>query len=147
MQVLQREEVGGNVFANGGVRTTTGLDRANLRRRQRLVAREELGVLAREDVIRHDAEPGPENRPTSKKARKAETAAASAAAVIGVLFSNHANVTLGGAAAIDENALFEDTKKHKPAQGEAGDDDKDKDKEPAPEPVDSGTLVPWIQLK
>jgi len=92
-------------------------------------------------------EPGPENRPTSKKARKAETAAATAAAVIGVLFSNHANVTLGGAAAIDENELFEDAKKRKPAQGETGDDDKDKDKTSPPEPIDTGTLVPWVQLK
>ncbi|HEX5063311.1 MAG TPA: hypothetical protein VFV99_28235, partial [Kofleriaceae bacterium] len=79
------------------------------------------------------AEPGPENRPTSKKARKAEAAAATAAAVIGVLFSNHANVTLGGAATIDENELFEDTKKHKPAQGEAGGDE-EKETDPPPEP-------------
>src|SRR6476620_4715386 len=54
------------------------------------------------------AEPGPENRPASKKARKAETYAATAAALLGHMFSKTENVTLGGAAAIDENLLFED---------------------------------------
>ena len=91
------------------------------------------------------AEPGLENRPTSKKARKAETAAATAAAVLGVLLSDHANVTLGGAAAIDENELFEDRQKPKTKDGEQGDG---KDKEaPSPEQIDTGSLVPWIQLK
>ena len=43
-------------LADRGVRAAAGLDRADARGRQRVVAREELGVLAREDVVRHDAD-------------------------------------------------------------------------------------------
>jgi hypothetical protein len=88
------------------------------------------------------AEPGPEQKPVSKKMRNVETAAATAAAVIGVLFSRHSNVTLGGAATIDENELFERKPKAKPADG-----DKDEDEVPAEPAVDTGTLVPWIRLE
>ena len=93
------------------------------------------------------AEPGPEQKPVSKKARRVESAAATAAAVIGVLMSNHSNVTLGGAAAIDENLLFEDAPKRK-AKGE-GDKDENGDKDgkaPSTNATDE-PLVPWVRLK
>jgi hypothetical protein len=94
------------------------------------------------------AQPGPENRPVSKKARKAETAAATAAAVIGVLLSKSANVTLGVAAPVDENLLFEDVPKRKDKRAaKDGEGDRDGDKDaPAEPPVESGTLVPWVRL-
>jgi len=89
------------------------------------------------------AEPGPEQKPVSKKMRKAETAAATADAVIGVLFSKSANVTLGASSAIDENALFEPKQKRK-QKGEQGEGEQDA--APAEPAVDTGTLVPWIRL-
>jgi hypothetical protein len=89
------------------------------------------------------AEPGPEQKPASKRARKVETAAATAAAVIGVLFSKTSNVTLGAASIIDENALFERKRKRK-TDAKTGDDDKDE--APAEPAVDTGTLVPWVRL-
>ncbi|HEY5927976.1 MAG TPA: hypothetical protein VIV11_40095 [Kofleriaceae bacterium] len=88
------------------------------------------------------AQPGPEQQPVSKKARKAETAAATAAAVLGVLLSDHANVTLGGAAAIDENLLFED----RPERKQDGDGEQKKTEPPPLEPGDEA-LLPWIRLK
>jgi hypothetical protein len=88
-------------------------------------------------------EPGPEQRPTSKKAQKAEGYAASAAAIIGVMLSNHENVTLGGAAAVDENLLFEDAKpKRKPDEKRESDDAK-----ASPEITSDEPLVPWVRLK
>src|SRR5690606_22807933 len=56
---LERVEARGDVFADRRVRTAAGLDCADLRRRERLVTVQELGVLAREDVVRDDAEPQP----------------------------------------------------------------------------------------
>lgn len=81
------------------------------------------------------AQPGPEQQPVSKKARKAETAAATAAAILGVMLSDHANVTLGGSTTFDENKLVDpapEQQKPKPAP-------------PAEKPDEP--LVPWIQLK
>lgn len=99
------------------------------------------------------AEPGPEQKPASKRARKVETAAATAAAVIGVLFSKSPNVTLGMQAPVDENRLFEDAPKGKPKQDgqrDADQDGKDKDKAkqpPAASAADATALVPWVRLK
>jgi hypothetical protein len=95
------------------------------------------------------AEPGPENRPVSKKARKAETYAATAAALLGHMFSKTENVTLGGAAAIDENLLFEDAPKHKQGQGaKTGDSEPAKGDTPAAdEDREPGTLVPWVRIE
>lgn len=53
VQVLEGGEVGGDVLAHGGVRAAAGLDGADPRRREGLVPRQELGVLAREDVVGH----------------------------------------------------------------------------------------------
>ena len=88
-------------------------------------------------------QPGPEQKPTSKKAQKAEGYAASAAAIIGVMLSNHENVTLGGASAVDENLLFEDAKpKKKPDEKREASDGK-----PPPELTSDEPLVPWVRLK
>ena len=77
--------------------------------------------------------PGPEQQPVSKKARKVETAAATAAAWLGVLLSDHANVTLGASTTFDENQLVAPAPAQKP--------------KPAPEPLPRDQpLVPWIPL-
>ena len=77
--------------------------------------------------------PGPEQQPVSKKARKVETAAATAAAWLGVLLSDHANVTLGVSTTFDENQLVAPAPAQKP--------------KPAPEPLPRDQpLVPWIPL-
>jgi hypothetical protein len=84
------------------------------------------------------AEPGPEQRPASPKARKAETYAATAAAVVGWLFSDSENVTLGSA------SIFEEA----PAKPQPKPAEKDDDPE-TPTPVEIGDekLVPWIKLQ
>ena len=43
-----------DVVANGGVRAAAGLHRGNTLGRQRVMARQELGVFPGEDVVRHD---------------------------------------------------------------------------------------------
>lgn len=88
-------------------------------------------------------EPGPEQKPTSKKAQKAEGYAASAAAIIGLMLSDHENVTLGGAAAVDENLLFEDAQ---PKRSKSETTKTDKKPELA-SPASDEPLVPWIRLK
>ena len=87
-------------------------------------------------------QPGPEQKPSSKKAQKAESYAATAAAMIGLMLSDHENVTLGGAAAIDENLLFEDARPPRKPDG-----DKKKREEAPPEPPRDEPLVPWVRLK
>ena len=87
------------------------------------------------------AEPGPEHRrPTTKRQRKAETAAATAAAWIGTLFSKTENVTLGVGTAIDENVLVDEPPPKR--QQKAA----DRDDKPAPLEHDE-PLVPWVRLK
>jgi hypothetical protein len=79
------------------------------------------------------AQPGPEHQPTTKKARKAETAAATAAAIIGSMLSNHENVTLGGGTTFDENQIVAPQPEQKP--------------KPAPPPLETDeSLVPWVTL-
>lgn len=53
VQVLEGGEVGGDVLAHGGVGAASGLDGADARGGEGAVARQELSVLAREDVVRH----------------------------------------------------------------------------------------------
>lgn len=88
------------------------------------------------------AQPGPEQKPKSKKAQKAEGYAATAAAVLGLMLSDHENVTLGGGSSIDENLLFED------AQPKRKQDAKKEDEKAEP-PIehDGQPLVPWVRLK
>ena len=82
------------------------------------------------------AEPGPEQKPKSKVARKVETAAAPAAAILGLVFSKHANVTLGSAVMFGENELVHPEPERK----------KQEQKPPPAEPREE-PLVPWVQLK
>ena len=79
-------------------------------------------------------EPGPEQqkgKTTGQK--KVETAAATAAAWIGILLSDHENVTMGGQATFDENQIIApQPEQKKPAK-------------PEPLPTDQ-PLVPWVKL-
>ncbi|HWO19175.1 MAG TPA: hypothetical protein VNO30_10370 [Kofleriaceae bacterium] len=110
------------------------------------------------------AQPGPEQRkPLPPKLHKIETAAATAAAILGGLFSKTKSVTLGAASLVDENRLFAPPPKRAARTGsgsgtgsgtdngsENGNSDSDGDKQPsaAPEPdVPAGNLVPWVQIK
>ena len=104
------------------------------------------------------AEPGPEQKPTSRKARKVETYAATAAAALGLLLSDHKNVTIGSAAPIDENLLFEKKRKLPGPEGQgsgsgggggsgSGGGSGNGSATPPAEPADSNALVPWIRLK
>jgi hypothetical protein len=86
---------------------------------------------------------GPEQRQgMTVKERKAETAAATAAAIIGSLLSNTQNVTLGTATVFDESALAP-----LPAPRPAGSDHPDDPANP-PAPGESNKdLIPWLKLK
>jgi len=53
LQALQRQQVGADVLAHGGVRAAARLDGDDALGRQRAVLGQELGVLAREDVVGH----------------------------------------------------------------------------------------------
>lgn len=116
---------------------------------------------AKRDAVLDSAgsQPGPEHRkPLPPRLHQVETAAATAAAVIGSLFSKTKNVTLGTASPVDENRLFAPPPpvRRPSAAGDAAGDASDNaadgagDKK-APTPSDPGEqpvdLVPWIRLK
>lgn len=83
---------------------------------------------------------GPEQRRgMTKKQRAVESAAATAAAAIGLLFSKSSNVTLGGAGNFDENRLFEIHEQPRPENPE-------EKPEPPPVAVNPLELVPWVRL-
>jgi hypothetical protein len=84
--------------------------------------------------------PGPEMRKgQTKKEKKVETAAATAAAIIGSAFSTTQNVSIGQVTIFDENEIVHPT----PAQ--PAPKKRDPDAPPAPE-IESGVLVPWVKL-
>ena len=86
---------------------------------------------------------GPEQRKgMTVKERKAETAAATAAAIIGSLFSKTTNVTLGTATVFDEGALAP-----LPAPRAAGSDHPDDPANPPAQGDSNKDLIPWIKLK
>lgn len=86
---------------------------------------------------------GPEQRKgMTVKERKAETAAATAAAIIGSLFSKTSNVTLGTATVFDEGALAP-----LPAPRPAGSDHPDDPANPPAQGDSNKDLIPWIKLK
>jgi hypothetical protein len=98
-----------------------------------------------EELASSQARPGPENRPgQTKKEARVETAAATAAAIIGTLFSHSPSVVVGVGAPVDENLLVGAPPAGAPAGGKR-DDDKD-EKRPATEPTDAGALVPWVRI-
>lgn len=88
---------------------------------------------------------GPEQRKgMTAKERKAETAAATAAAILGSLFSKTENVTLGTATVFDESALAP-----LPAPRPRGSSDHPDDPANPPAPGDPSNkeLIPWIKLR
>lgn len=89
---------------------------------------------------------GPEQRKgMTVKERKAETAAATAAALLGGLFSKTQNVTLGAATVFDEGAVAPRPVPPRPP-GSTQDPD-DPAKPPAPEDPSNKDLIPWIKLR
>ena len=81
------------------------------------------------------ARPTAESRkPLTRRERKAQTAAATAAAVVGWLMSSHPNTVLGVSGPIDENLIFQDHRRR-----------------PTPDPARTPeerppVLIPWIDL-
>jgi hypothetical protein len=98
--------------------------------------------VAREQRLEStSARPGPETtKGKSTRWRQAETVAATAAAVVGSLFSTTKTVTIGAAMSIDENELVD------PSYGERG-GGKAKKGTAEPETYDAGTLTPWVRLR
>jgi hypothetical protein len=89
---------------------------------------------------------GPEQRKgMTVKERKAETAASTAAAIIGSMFSKTQNVTIGTAAVFDEGALTPLPVPPRPP----GSTEKPDDPATPPVPIDASNtdLVPWIKLR
>lgn len=83
--------------------------------------------------------PGPEMRKgQTKKEKKAETAAATAAAIIGSAFSTTQNVTIGSATTFDENQVVHPTPPQPAPRKDEG--------AAADTKVESGALVPWVKL-
>lgn len=84
--------------------------------------------------------PGPELRKgQTAKEKRAETAAAGVAAIIGSMFSTTQNVTLGTATTFDENEMLSPTAPARPRTP-------DGQTAPSPDPVDAKTLVPWVKV-
>jgi hypothetical protein len=93
---------------------------------------------------------GPEQRQgMTRKERKVETAAATAAAILGGMFSSTQNVTIGSAGVFDENHVVA-PQPARPAQAATGtaDDVPKPDVAPTDDAGPSNAdLVPWIKLK
>ena len=89
---------------------------------------------------------GPEQRKgMTVKERKAETAAATAAAIIGGMFSKTQNVTLGTASVFDEGALL--PLPVPPPPPESTDKPGDPARPPASTDTSNTDLIPWIKLR
>lgn len=88
--------------------------------------------------------PGPENRkPLPAKLHQVETGAATAAAILGMIFSKSPNVLLGAGGPIDENQLFDPSSR----QARPGAKSKAADAEQGEDPaIDANQLVPWVRL-
>jgi hypothetical protein len=87
---------------------------------------------------------GPEQRKGSTvKERKAETAAATAAAILGSMFSTTQNVTIGSASAFDEGPA---APQPAPVPQTAA-DPADPANSPAPIDTSNVDLIPWIKLR
>ena len=96
--------------------------------------------VAREQRLEStEARPGPETKkPKTKEWRQAETAAATAAAIVGSLFSTTKTVTIGVSQPFDENKILDPHA----AEGvhESGTEDE-------PTTYDPNQLTPWVQLR
>jgi len=87
------------------------------------------------------ARPGPETRKQqSSKLRRVETAAATAAAVVGALFSTSGNVLIGAGTAIDENLLVDPSHRERTSRNADG------DRDARPPDYDATKLVPWLRF-
>jgi len=83
---------------------------------------------------------GPEQRQgLTGKERRAETAAATAAAILGGLFSKTQSVTIGGATQFDESPLI--------APGAMSPPPQSADDPNAANGTSNADLIPWIKLK
>ena len=82
-------------------------------------------------------------KPLPGKLAGVETAAASVAAVVGMLFSTSPNVLLGTGTRFEENLLLDPDLNRRPKGGDDSDEDEAEDAEPS---VDGNQLVPWIRL-
>ena len=80
VQIFQREQVGGDVLANGGVRATAGFDGAHPLGFQRLVSHEKLAVLFCKNIIRYRGELQPAPKPPAQLKHQGRLAAAHGAA-------------------------------------------------------------------
>ena len=96
--------------------------------------------VAREQRIESTrARPGPEQaRGKTRKWRQVETAAATAAAIVGSIFSTTKTVTVGVSASVDENELFDPGYRERARR--------DDEKAAEPEVYDPNQLTPWVQL-
>src|SRR5262249_54778258 len=89
---------------------------------------------------------GPEQRKgMTVKERKAETTAATAAAIIGSMFSKTQNVTIGTATMFDESALAPRPVPPRPLG--STDHPDDPANPPAPDDPSNKDLIPWIKLR
>ena len=97
--------------------------------------------VAREQRLEStEARPGPETQKgKSKDFVRAETAAATAAAIVGSIFSTTKTVTIGVSQPIDENEIL---------QPGYRDNERPKKNEAAEQAsYDAGQLTPWVKLK
>lgn len=100
------------------------------------------GDAGKRDAILDQAAqtPGPELRKgQTAKEKRVETAAATAAAILGNMFSTTKNVSIGAAGVFDENEIVSPTPAQPPRSSANGDP-------VVPEPVDTKTLVPWVKV-
>jgi hypothetical protein len=111
------------------------------------------GDPAKRDAVLDSASttPTPEQRKgMTGKERKAETAAATAAAILGSMFSHTQTVTLGTSSMFDEGQIAAPVVvvPPQPPSTEAGDGAAKPDAPPADDPATSNKdLIPWIKLK
>jgi hypothetical protein len=130
------------VLAGGCLSSVTGSDDGRSRPGVMPMLSELPGDSQKRDAILDQSAqtPTPEMRKgQTKKEKKVETAAATAAAIIGSAFSKTQNVTIGQTTLFDENEILHPTPAQPPRQNTDG----------APPPgtgVQGGVLVPWVKL-
>ena len=131
------------VLASGCLSGLTGSDNGHSRPGVMPLLSELPGDSQKRDAILDQSAqtPSPEMRKgQTKKEKKVETAASTAAAIIGSAFSSTQNVTIGQTTMFDENEIVHPT----PAQPPRKKGDADP---PAPgTTVPGGVLVPWVKL-
>jgi hypothetical protein len=131
------------VLAGGCLSSATGSDNGRSRPGVMPMLSELPGDAQKRDAILDQSAqtPGPEMRKgQTKKEKKVETAAATAAAILGSAFSTTQNVTIGQTTLFDENEIVHPTQAQPPrGKGESA---------PATPGtgVQGGALVPWVKL-